>query len=438
MTTMLFRSSYGFISNVSLRSPKYHTTVSSKSLQKQRRFLSSSALLQVQATDDEQDSISTTDNDDKEEEQEQQELLLHPNQFGLLEYPKSLSPSSILEFKKCPQSFLFQYLYKIKQPTTTALAKGSMCHEALEKLFDLDVQDRTLENLHNLLRVSWQQNRLSDQYKFLFDIDGDDEAKARDIQAERVWGQSALQLLTNYYNVEDPKSIVRPNPMKREYWLHCHMPVDPSLGVTSSSSSSAASSKSLNENTPTMYIRGIVDRLDMIRIPSADDDDNNNRKGSVALKIVDYKTGKAPDLKYSRSMNEKIVEENFFQLKIYALLIRELQRKNNSSRRRKNKDDDDLDQALLNLQYLQLFYLTSHDGEGGGGGAKQWEYDLGQTQQQRDEVLQDIHQDLSNVWTNIRKLIDLQDPKAFVGCDRSFCYCHKCRTKFVSGSVWEP
>ena len=112
-----------------------------------------------------------------------------------------------------------------------------------------------------------------------------------------------------------------------------------------------------------------------------------------------------------------------------------------------DRNDKILQQAAqsLDLRYLRLFYLTSsheednvNDEIGMIGPAKQWDYDLGPTQQQRDEVLQDVHQDISNVWTSIRKLVDLQDPKAFMGCDRPFCYCHKCRPKFVPGTVWEP
>jgi hypothetical protein len=136
--------------------------------------------------------------------------------------------------------------------------------------------------------------------------------------------------------------------------------------------------------------------------------------------IVTQKTGKAPNLKYSRPVNERIVDEAFYQLKIYALLLRE---KGGGAQQPKGMD----------LRYLQLFYLNSEE-----GGAKPWEYDLGETQEERDEVLNEVHQDLANVWTTITALVQQQDPKAFVGCDRSFCYCHKCRPRFVDGTLWEP
>lgn len=166
-----------------------------------------------------------------------------------------------------------------------------MCHSALEKVFDLDPQDRTLNVLQDLLRVEWSQNRLSDTYRILFENPAEDpsteEKKGWDLDAEREWGQSALKLLQNYYKLEDPRSVVRPNPVKREMWLNAHLSVDPELGVTGPSSSADSSddhvSPTENEDTPTFHVRGIVDRLDMIR--------TKDSASKVSLRIVDYKTG---------------------------------------------------------------------------------------------------------------------------------------------------
>ena len=46
--------------------------------------------------------------------------------------------------------------------------------------------------------------------------------------------------------------------------------------------------------------------------------------GSVTgVAIVDYKTGNAPSQKYSAAANAKIRRDAFFQLYVYALLLRE-------------------------------------------------------------------------------------------------------------------
>ena len=80
------------------------------------------------------DTEISTDNDktaqqqqpqqqEQNQEQESENTLLHPDDFGPIPHPKHLSPSSAMAFKECPQSFLFQYLYKIKQPTNHVLLK---------------------------------------------------------------------------------------------------------------------------------------------------------------------------------------------------------------------------------------------------------------------------------------------------------------------------
>jgi PD-(D/E)XK nuclease superfamily len=196
-------------------------------------------------------------------------------------YPKALSPSAIMEFKKCPQSFLFQYLLGLKQETSLALAKGSMCHSALEKLFDLEPQDRTLRVLQDLFRTAWSQNRLSDTYRILFEKPAQKEGEVEwDVAAEIEWGQSALKLLENYYKLEDPRTVVRPNPVKREIWLNSHLSIDPELGATGSNHKALSDDRS---DIPTFHVRGIVDRLDMIR--------TSDSASKVSLRIVDYKTG---------------------------------------------------------------------------------------------------------------------------------------------------
>lgn len=336
-------------------------------------------------------------------EGENVEKLLHPSTFSvdgdsssIIPYPKSLSPSSILEFKKCPQSFLFQYLWKLRQPTNAVLTKGIMCHSALEKVYDFSPDERTLDNLQNLFRASWAEQRKQEPYLNLFES----------IEDERVWGMEGLQLLQNYFELEDPRQMLRPNPVEREKWVSAHLSVNPELGITSPSQPSE--NQNVNES---FLVRGIIDRLDMV--PTS--------KSSVALRLIDYKSGKAPDLKYSPSMNEKILNESMEQLKIYALLLRESQKRASDAKN-------------MNLRYLRLFYLTSAQPDR----AEVLDYDLGETQEVRDLELQSVHQDLANVWKDIQALVATQDPLEFIPCERKFCYCHKCRKRFVPGTLAEP
>jgi RecB family exonuclease len=345
-------------------------------------------------------------------------------------YPKSLSPSSIIEFQKCPQSFLFQYLWGLKQPTTPTLAKGTMCHAALEQIFDLEPNDRTLENLQNLYRKEWSRQRKVEPYNGLFRDGTSTTPGDWNVDAEREWGLSGLHLLENYVNLEDPRQVLRPNPVQREVWVKANLDtsfkVQKRGGDQSVSYEAAARAGNENSANDTFLVRGIVDRLDMIRHPV---------DKQVCLRLVDYKSGKAPQLKYSASMNAKIAEESFYQLKIYALLLRESQAKSAAVEKPST--------GALQLRILRLLHLTSSENHNPNdaateGPAQYLDYDLGATQDERNVILDDIYENLVDTWTNIRALVDTQDPLQFRGCDRSFCWCHKCRPQFVPGSLWEP
>jgi len=56
-----------------------------------------------------------------------------------------------------------------------------------------------------------------------------------------------------------------------------------------------------------LNLTGVVDRVDDV---------------GGELVVIDYKSGKGPTLKYSESVNERIMNDKFFQLKVYALLLR--------------------------------------------------------------------------------------------------------------------
>lgn len=371
---------------------------------------------------------------------------------GKIPLPVALSPSSAAEFKACPQSYMFKYLYGIKQPPNDALAKGSMCHKALEQIFDLPPQDRTLDHLETLLRKSWSEVRLGGTYRHLFDVSlpYDDTGqqnmeRKRDVDAERQWGNSAIQLLRNYFDLEDPRLVPAPNPIEREVWVKTNLTLDPLKGVTgyAASCDSDISKDSVltnanmepdcdgdtvNTEDDDFVVRGIVDRIDLLGIHKSHKDrySNTNEDPQMVLRIIDYKTGNAPNFKYSRVMNDKIADDNMWQLKIYALLIREMLSK--------GKGTYNLHQIPGggSLRMLRLMYLTSI-----GGNARYLDMDLGNSREERDTVLQNVHADLAHIWKSILTLVSRQDPKAFIHCDRTWCYCHTIRPKFIPGTLWE-
>ena len=172
---------------------------------------------------------------------------------------ETLSPSRASDFKLCPQLFKFKAIDKIEVPPTVYQARGTTAHLALQWLFDLPAAQRTPERLYELFRKAWVELRET-EYPELFD----------DTEAERNWGIESLEVLANYFLVEDPAQLE---------------PIDRELDML--------------EDLGDITIRGILDRME------------EEPDGVV---ITDYKTGKAPPEQYAIPA--------FFALKIYALLIR--------------------------------------------------------------------------------------------------------------------
>ena len=185
-----------------------------------------------------------------------QQSLDNPTEPQTLE---TLSPSRASDFKVCPQLFKFKAIDKIDVPPTVYQARGTTAHLALQWLFDLSAPERTPDKLYELFRKAWVELR-EDEFPDLFP----------DTDQERAWGIESLEVLANYFLVEDPTQL---EPLDRE------------LDMT--------------EELGDITIRGILDRME---------------EEADGLVITDYKTGKAPPERYAISA--------FFALKIYALLIR--------------------------------------------------------------------------------------------------------------------
>ena len=172
---------------------------------------------------------------------------------------ETLSPSRASDFKVCPQLFKFKAIDKLDAPPTVYQARGTAAHLALQRLFDHPAQDRTPARLYDLFRDAWSELKPI-EYPDLFE----------DVESERAWGIESLEVLANYFAIEDPTNF---EPLDREL--------------------------DMLEDIGRLTIRGILDRME---------------EGPQGLTITDYKTGRAPP--------ERFALPAFFALKIYALLIR--------------------------------------------------------------------------------------------------------------------
>lgn len=188
----------------------------------------------------------------------------------LLHFPGSLSPSRTNDFLTCPLLFRFRSIDRIPELSSAAALRGTLVHTTLEKLFDLPAGDRNVAQARVLLTAAWiaLSDEDPDSAGVLRNELGLDADRGPADIAEQILVK-VLPLLDTYFALEDPKRL---EPHAREF---------------------AVSADIAEQFT----IRGFVDRID--RTPGGD------------IRIVDYKTGKAPGARFEAKA--------MFQMRFYAL-----------------------------------------------------------------------------------------------------------------------
>jgi len=179
----------------------------------------------------------------------------------------ALSASRAKEFMKCPLQYRLHVIDGIREPATTATARGTLIHSVLEHLFDVPAAQRTPERARSMVQPAFDRQVARDSS--VLDLFQDDAQRA-------AWMADVHRVLGQYFQVEDPRWL---EPAGREQRVDV---------VTSDG----------------IRLRGFIDRID--RSPGGD------------LRVVDYKTGKAPQPRF--------VDEALYQMRFYALLLRESSR----------------------------------------------------------------------------------------------------------------
>jgi len=184
---------------------------------------------------------------------------------GVVKLPAALSPSRAGDFQQCPLLFRLRVVDKVPEPPNAAATKGTLVHAVLERLFDLPAGRRTPGEAVELLRPQWE--KLLAERPELGGLFATEQERA-------AWLAEAEKLLGTYFTLEDPTRL---EPAKRELFVRAPM----------------------GEGDDRLLLRGFVDRLDIA--PNG------------LLRVVDYKTGKAPPPGYE--------EKSLFQMKFYALVL---------------------------------------------------------------------------------------------------------------------
>ncbi|MGV9452743.1 RecB family exonuclease [Streptomyces sp. NPDC003635] len=179
--------------------------------------------------------------------------------------PASLSPSRAGDFMQCPLLYRFRVIDRLPEKPSEAATRGTLVHAVLERLFDAPASERTAPRAKSLIPGQWDRLRESrPEIQELFADDPEGERLAR-------WLGQAEQLVERWFTLEDPTRL---EPAERELFVEAEL--DSGL-----------------------RLRGIIDRVDVA--PTGE------------VRIVDYKTGKAPRPEYA--------EGALFQMKFYALVV---------------------------------------------------------------------------------------------------------------------
>lgn len=163
----------------------------------------------------------------------------------------------------CPLLYRFRTIDQLPEPPSIDALRGTLVHSVLERIFDLPRDQRILQSAHEMVAPAWEA--IVSEEPSLSELFGSDSAALSTFFAE------SAELLRRYFGLEDPSRI---EPKDRE--LHVETTLESGL-----------------------MIHGFVDRLD--QAPNGD------------LRIVDYKTGKAPKTGWEGKA--------FFQMKFYALVL---------------------------------------------------------------------------------------------------------------------
>lgn len=177
--------------------------------------------------------------------------------------PNSLSPSRASDFMQCPLLYRFRVIDKLPEKPSAAATRGTVVHAVLERLFDSPAEQRSLPRARSLVAGEWERLLARrPELRELFAEDGAELAR---------WLAEAEALVERWFSLEDPTRL---EPAEREMFVETRLESG-------------------------LRLRGVIDRVDVA--PTGE------------VRIVDYKTGKAPPPQFT--------EGPLFQMKFYALVV---------------------------------------------------------------------------------------------------------------------
>ena len=224
--------------------------------------------------------------------------------------PRSLSPSRAADFQQCPLLYRFRVIDRLPEEPNEAATRGTVVHAVLERVFDAPAGERSVPRARALVAPEWRRLLAKrPELARLFGAGaaegaaetggadgsggaegpggsdgasgagagaggaGGGEGAGPQLDEERLSAflAEAERLVERWFTLEDPTRL---EPAERELWVETTLESG-------------------------LRLRGVIDRVDVA--PSGD------------IRIVDYKTGKAPPAEFATGA--------LFQMKFYALVL---------------------------------------------------------------------------------------------------------------------
>lgn len=176
----------------------------------------------------------------------------------------ALSPSRATDFKQCPLLYRFRAIDRLPEATSAAQLRGSVVHAALEQLYGLPAGLPSPDTARSLVQRAWDQ-MVAAEPELAGELDPGQPTQLL---------EDARALVSGYYRLEDP---TRFDPQCCEQRVEVEL-ADGTL------------------------LRGYIDHIDVA--------------ATGELRVVDYKTGKAPPA--ARALAEF---KAMFQMKFYAVAL---------------------------------------------------------------------------------------------------------------------
>jgi putative RecB family exonuclease len=185
--------------------------------------------------------------------------------------PDSLSPSRAADFMQCPLLYRFRVIDRLPEAPNAAATRGTVVHAVLERVFDAPAPERSVPRARAMVVREWERLLARrPELAGLFEEEGE-EGEKQDRQRLAEWLAGAEELVERWFSLEDPARL---EPAERELFVETRLESG-------------------------LRLRGVIDRVDIA--PTGE------------VRIVDYKTGKAPGPEFAG--------EALFQMRFYALVL---------------------------------------------------------------------------------------------------------------------